>query len=154
MKTTTVQSLWEQYIAENPEFASLSVPKSLRFGDNEQQADGLAKLVIKDLKRAISYTLLGLQLRKEGLPKIGDFMVITDAKGDAKCIVRSVAVKLVPYFSIKPEQAKWECLGDKGIEHWKQLVWERSAAELEAFGRKPKESMIMVFQRFEKVYEP
>ena len=123
------------------------------FGDNEKDANALADLVVKDIKRATSHSLLGLQLRKEPLPKIGDFFVVTNWKGDAKCIIRTTSVKLIPYFAIHGEHARLEGEGDKSLEHWRNVHWDYYTRELAEFEKRPLESMIVVFERFEKVFE-
>ena len=93
-----------------------------------------------------------MQIRKEPLPKIGDFMVITDWEGNAQCIVRTTAVKFKPYFSIDEAYAELEGEGDKSLEYWQKTHWEYFTKELEPFGRVPRESMIIVCQEFEKVF--
>ena len=100
-----------------------------------------------------SRSLLELQNRNESLPKIGDFSILTDSGGKARCVVRTVAVRLKPFFSISTSYARLEGEGDGSLETWKSLHWERFQKELEPFGRQPRESMIVVCEVFEKVYD-
>lgn len=153
MENASARSLWGDFLEENLQFANEPAPSVGYFGDNEKDANTLADLVTQDIKRATSHSLLGLQLREETLPKIGDFFVVTDWKGKAKCIVRTTSVKLVPYFAIHGEHARLEGEGDKSLDYWRKVHWDYYTRELEAFGRRPLESMIVVFERFEKVYE-
>ena len=96
--------------------------------------------------------MLGLQLREEQLPKIGDFFVVTNWKVNAKCIIRTTAVKLIPYFAIHAEHARLEGEGDKSLEYWRKVHWDFYSRELAKFDKRPLESMIVVFERFEKVF--
>jgi len=153
MENASARSLWGDFLDKNLEFANAPAPAVGYFGDNEKDANALADLVLKDIKRATSHSLLGLQLRKEDLPKIGDFFVVTDWKGNAKCIIRTTSVKLIPYFAIHSEHARLEGEGDKSLEYWKKVHWDYYNRELGGHGRKPLESMIIVFERFEKVFE-
>lgn len=127
---------------------------SVHFCNNEQDANECAMLVKKGIKRATSPpSLLGLQYRHEPLPKIGDFLIVTDWEGTAQCLVRTISVRLKPFFSIDEAYAKIEGEGDLSLNYWRKAHWDYYLKELEPFGRKPNDSMIVVCQEFEKVFE-
>lgn len=153
MDNTSARNMWGDYLEEHLEDIFHEAPKTIHFCNNEQDANECAKLVKQGIKRATSNSLLGLQYRKEPLPKIGDFMVITDWEGTAQCIVETTKVTLKPFFAIDAEYAKIEGEGDQSLEHWKKTHWDYYAEELQEFERVPRESMIVVCQEFEKVYE-
>ncbi|MCL6274446.1 ASCH domain-containing protein [Muricauda sp. 2012CJ35-5] len=153
MENASARNLWGDFLDAHLEFASEDAPKVIHFCDNEKDADTCADLVCKDIKRATSHSLLGMQYRQETLPKIGDFSVVTDWAGKAKCVIRTTSVKLVPYFAIHAEHARLEGEGDKSLEHWQKSHWDYYTRELSEFNRTPRESMIVVFERFEKVYQ-
>lgn len=153
MENSSARNLWGDFLDAHLEFASEDAPNVGYFCDNEKDANSFADLVRKDIKRATSHSLLGLQFRNKELPKIGDFFVVTDWAGKAKCIIRTTSVKLVPYFAIHSEHARLEGEGDKSIEHWQKTHWDYYTRELAEFGRIPRESMIVVFERFEKVFQ-
>lgn len=152
MENASARNLWGDFLEEHLEFVNEEAPRVGHFCDNEKDANTCAELVVKDIKRATSHSLLGMQYREETMPKIGDFFVVTDWKGKAKCIIRTTSVKLLPYFAIHAEHARLEGEGDKSLEHWKKTHWDYYTRELEPFGRRPLESMIVVFERFEKVF--
>jgi len=153
MENASARSLWGDFLDAHLEYANEPAPEVGYFGDNEKDANTLVDLVANDIKRATSHSLLGLQQREQSLPKIGDFFVVTDWKGNAKCIVRTTSVKLVPYFAIHAEHARLEGEGDKSLEYWRKVHWDFYTRELAEFGKTPLESMIVVFERFEKVFE-
>ncbi|WP_318312343.1 ASCH domain-containing protein [Flagellimonas crocea] len=153
MENASARNLWGDFLDAHLEFASEDAPKVVHFCDNEKDANLCADLVCKETKRATSHSLKGLQLRNEPLPKIGDFYVVTDWQGNAKCIIRTTAVKLIPYFSIREEHARLEGEGDKSLAHWKQTHWDYYTRELSKLGAKPTESMIIVFEQFEMLYK-
>lgn len=134
------------------EFAFEEAPKVFHFSDNEQDADHGLDLVLKTLRKRRPFSLLGLQNRKEPLPKIGAFIILTDWNGNAKCIVRTTAVKLKPFFSITNDYVLLDGLGDKSLEHWKKFHWDYFSRELAPFERVPRDSMIVVCVEFNKVY--
>lgn len=148
----SAKSLWGDYLDKHLEDAFVDAPKVEHFCDNEKAANECAKLVQKGVKRATSHSLLGLQLRNERLPKIGDFRIVTDWGGTAKCIVRTTAVQLKPLFSIDENYAQKEGEGNKSLAYWKETHWEYYTNELAPFNRTPKESMIVVCEEFEKVF--
>ena len=153
MKNNSANQLWERFLQQHPEYSNQSQPKAGYFGDNEKDANILAELVQKDIKRATSHSLLGLQLREEPRPKLDDLFIVTDWAGKAKCLIKTTSVKMVPYFAIHAEHARMEGEGDKSLDYWKKVHWDYYTRELEPFGRLPRESMIVVFERFEKVFE-
>lgn len=152
MNNASARNMWGDYLDKHLEDAFVDTPKVIHFYDNENDANACADLVAKGIKRTSSSSLLGLQARKEPLPKIGDFLVVTDWEGKAKCIVKTTSVKLKPYFSIDEAYAQKEGEGDQSLAHWKKTHWEYYARELATFNRLPRESMIVVCQEFEKVY--
>lgn len=153
MENASARNLWGDFLDAHLEFASEDAPKVIHFCDNEKDADTCVDLVCKEIKRATSHSLKGIQLRNEKLPKIGDFYVVTDWNGNAKCIIRITSVKLVPYFAIREEHARLEGEGDKSLSHWKKIHWDHYTRELAKFGTQPTESMIVVFETFEMLYK-
>ena len=153
MENASARNLWGDFLDKHLEFASEDAPKVIHFCDNEKDANICVNLVCKDVKRATSHSLLGLQLRHEELPKIGDFAVVTDWSGKAKCVIRTTSVRLIPFFSVREEHARLEGEGDKSLEYWKKTHWDYYTRELEEFGRTPLESMIVVFEEFETLFQ-
>jgi len=153
MENDSAISMWGDYLNQHLEDVFHEAPKTMHFGHTEEQANELVNLIKKGEKTAVSYSLLGLQFREEKLPKIGDFIVVTDWDGTAQCIVETMKVRLKPFFSITQEFASQEAEGDKSLEQWKKTHWEHYTNELAAYERLPRESMIIVCQEFEKIYE-
>jgi len=153
MENASARNLWGDFLDAHLEFASEDAPKVIHFCDNETDANTCAELVCKETKRATSHSLKGLQLRNESLPKIGNFYVVTDWSGNAKCVIRTTGVKLLPYFSIREEHARLEGEGDKSLDYWKKSHWDYYTRELGGLGTSPKESMIVVFEEFEMLYK-
>src|SRR5690606_18235507 len=149
MENSSARNMWGDFLDAHLEFAFEEAPRVMHFGDNERDADQGVDLVINNVKKATSFSLLGLQHRKEPLPKIGAFMVLTDWNGKAKCIVRTTAVKLKLFFSITKEYVQLDGLGDKSLELWKKFHWDYFSRELAPFNRVPRDSMIVVCVTFE-----
>jgi len=153
MTNESAKNMWQEFLNQQEEDSSHEVPQAIHFCDNEEDANTCAKLVKKGVKKGTSHSLLGLQYRNEKLPKIGDYKVVTDWEGNAQCIVRTTKVQLKPFFSINQEFAAIEGEGDKSLDYWKKTHWDYYTRELEEFERLPRESMIVVCEEFEKIYE-
>ncbi|MEX0272814.1 MAG: ASCH domain-containing protein [Flavobacteriaceae bacterium] len=152
MENASARNMWGDYLDKHLKDAFAEAPRVMHFCDNEQDANTCAQLVKKGVKRATTPSLLELQYANEPLPKIGDFTVVTNWDGEAQCIIRTTKVRLKPYFSIDADHARLEGEGDKSLEYWKKVHWEYYQRQLQAFGRVPRESMIVICQEFEKVY--
>ncbi|MEB8328089.1 ASCH domain-containing protein [Flavobacteriaceae bacterium KMM 6897] len=152
MDNSSARSMWGDFLSAHLEFAFEHTPTVYHFSDNEKDANQSVALVLAGVKKATSHSLLGLQLQKKELPKRGDFSVLTDWDGKAKCIVRTTTVRMVPYFSINAEYTKIEGDGDGSLSDWKKIHWELFQRELAEYDRKPNESMIVVCEHFEKVF--
>ncbi len=153
MDNASARNMWGDYLDAHLEDAFEEAPKAIHFCDNEEDANACADLVRSGVKTATSHSLLGLQYRNERLPKIGDFIVVTNWEGTAKCLVKTTKVKLIPYFNIDSEYAHIEAIGDKSLAYWRDKYWPAITKELEPFERVPRDSMIIVCQEFEKVFE-
>ena len=153
MKNKSAKALWGDFLDQHLEYAFAEDPGVGYFGDTKEIADSCLELVLKGEKRATAHSLLGLQLRNEPLPKIGDMNIITDWEGRAHCIVRTVRVTLKPFFAVTSSYAQLEGEGDGSLEYWKKSHWEYYTRELAPFERRPLESMIVVFEVFEKIFE-
>lgn len=151
MKNASARNLWGDYLDTHLQYAFAAEPRVRHVGDNQKDADEALKMVLKDKKKALSHSLLNLQLNKEPLPRIGDFTVLTDWEGNARCILRTVAVRLKPYFSIRESFAKLD--GARSLDDWKTHNWALYERQLSPFGRVPRESMIVVCEVFDKVFE-
>lgn len=153
MKNASARNMWGDYLDTHIQYAFVSEPKVTHLCDTEGEANRAVKLVLSGKKRATSHSLLGLQYRKAPLPKIGDFTVLTDWNGVAQCIVRTVAVRLKPFFSISESYARLDGEDHHSLEAWKKTHWEHYTRELAYYGRVPRESMIIVCEVFEKVFQ-
>lgn len=151
MENISARNMWGDFLETQLKSTSVETPKVVQFYDNEKDADQHADMVVRHVKKATSYSLLGLQSRKESLPKIGSFLVIIDGRGHAKCIARITSMVLKPFFSIKGEYVRQEGFND--LEQWKTVHWEYFRRELAPYGRAPKDSMIVVCITFDKVYD-
>ncbi len=84
------------------------------FGDNEAQADEVAKRVIDGIKTATC-----ANLDDEAEPEAGEIFVVVDGRNNPVCAVKLTEVKQVP-FDLVTEQHAWEeGEGDRTLASWR-----------------------------------
>ena len=126
-----------------------------QFGHGPEMADELLSLVLIGRKRATTGALRSYELEGESLPCSGDFSVITDGRGIARCIIRTTAVEIRPFDEVDAAYARDEGEGDLSLEYWREGHWKYYSLELEELGGGgPELSMPVVCEHFEVVYPP
>ena len=119
MENNSVDIMWKKYlksIGENEEDTNLSYT-SWYFGGDKQIADELAELTIKGDKRATTSLHYLYEIEKEEVPKVGELSIITDFDGNAKCIIKTTDVKVLPFSKVDEKFAYTEGEGDKSLAY-------------------------------------
>jgi uncharacterized protein YhfF len=82
----------------------------------------------------------------------GDYSVILDGRGTARCIIRTTDVDVVPFDEVDAAFAYEEGEGDRSLEYWSDVHWTYFVRELTELGREAAPDMPVVCERFEVVY--
>ncbi len=85
------------------------------FGDTEQQADELVKLVLDGVKTATCSNLDG-----EGIPQPGDVFVVVDGKNEPVCAIELTTVDMSTYEQVDAAHALAEGEGDCSLDYWRK----------------------------------
>ena len=112
----------------------------------------LSDLVVKGIKTATSSGFVFYELENELLPKVGEYNIILDSKGEAVCIIKTIKVEVVPFCCISKEHAYKEGEGTKTLEYWRISHKDFFSKELFKFGLDFDENMKVVTEEFELVY--
>ena len=143
--------MWSAYSRESPGANdSYSV---WYFGDNETDANELVELVLAGVKRGTAGALWAFEADGEPVPQPGDLAVVTDWSGEAKCIVSTTLVNIVPYNEVTEAFAAIEGEGDKSLQHWRNLHWPYFTREMHRIGREMTETIPIVCHQFEVVHQ-
>ena len=149
----SVEELWAAFLAARPDVVGPEDTfTAWHFCDNQADADELADLVVAGRKRATAGALWSYEAEGEPLPRVGDFSVITDWSGAARCVIRTTSVEVVPFDEVTEEFAATEGEGDGSLAFWRDAHWAAFSRELEGTGRSPQPDMPVVCERFEVVY--
>lgn len=90
--------------------------------------------------------------RYRGTGTIGDYSIVTDWHGVARCIIRTTAVNIVPYDEVTVEFARKEGEGDLSLEYWRDVHYRALTHECNGIGIKFNPHMLVVCEEFEVVY--
>ena len=71
------------------------------FGDNPELADKLLTLVLIGMKTGTATLVIELEKEGEKMPKVGDYNIILDSKGNPAAIIRTMYVEIKPFNEVK-----------------------------------------------------
>lgn len=129
----SVEAMWSALTDARPDLVDEATTYSAwHFCDNESDANELADLVLAGTKRATAGLLWSYEAEGEPIPTVGDLSVITDWEGQARCVIRTTAVEIVPFGAVTPEFAAIEGEGDGSLEYWRgahQAAFTRELAD-------------------------
>jgi uncharacterized protein YhfF len=150
----TVEVMWKKYLELIGESLSTSdkTYESWYFCNNEKDANHLAELTKKGIKRATASLAKSYELEKEPLPKEGEFHIVTDFYGNAVCIIEATKVELIPFKEVTEEHAAVEGEGDGSLAYWREGHLKFFTEEAHALQFEFNESALVVFMRFKVVY--
>jgi uncharacterized protein YhfF len=149
----TVEELWAAFVEVRPELAGPETRyEAWHFCDNQADADELVELVLAGRKRATAGALWSYEAEGEPVPQPGDFSVVTDWSGAARCVIRTTAVEVVPFDEVSEEFAAAEGEGDLSLAFWREAHWAAFSREFAGTERSPTPDMPVVCECFEVVF--
>ena len=117
------------------------------------EADLLAKLVINGEKTATSSAYPLYELENETLPKVGNYNIILNSKGEPVCIIQTKKVYIVPFNEVTEEHAYKEGEGNKSLGFWRKVHESFFSQCLKEVGLNFNSDMKVVCEEFEVVYK-
>lgn len=141
------EDMWKGYCKNH--HLSDGVYEAWAFGG---EPDKLAELVIQGVKTATSSLYIQYELEKGSLPKEGSYSVILDSHGDARCIIKTERVYVVPFYKVNDTHAYREGEGDRSLAYWREVHKDFFADCLKETGLSFSETMDVVCEEFEIVY--
>ncbi|MEA1784646.1 ASCH domain-containing protein [Arenibacter sp. GZD96] len=149
----TVYEMWNNYTKSNPEFKNSEIPESWYFHTNREDANRLAALTVNGKKKAASGLYAWYKEANADLPKIGTKHIITDFDGKAQAIIEIKKVDTIPFNKISKDYAELDMGTTKeALKKWKKAHWDFFESTLGESNSKPTEEMLVVCERFEKIW--
>jgi uncharacterized protein YhfF len=150
---SSVKEMWKSYVASAGADDGDKAYTSWYFCDNEKDADNLAELVKRGIKRATTSLYNSYQIEGSPLPKIGDISIITNWDGIAQCVIETKRVTILPFKEVTEKYAQTEGEGDKSLKYWREAHIRAFTRELREYNMKFSEEMLVVCEEFETVYK-
>ncbi len=151
--TESVEAMWSALSAARPDLIDPETGYlAWHFCDNATDANELADLVLAGKKRATAGLLWSYEAEGEPLPRVGDFNVITDWDGVARCVIRTTSVEVVPFAEVTPEFAATEGEGDGSLDYWRQAHQAAFSRELAGSSHLLGPESLVVCECFEVVF--
>jgi uncharacterized protein YhfF len=148
-------TLWSEFLSSGSPAAARAADASYeawQFGYGVEQGDRLLEYVLTGPKRATAGALWAYEAEGESVPAPGDFSVLLDGHGTARCVIRTLSVDIVPFDDVDAQFAWDEGEGDRSLAYWREAHWEYFGREMEELGRVATKDMPVVCERFEVVY--
>lgn len=127
-------------------------PPAWSFGAGPQEADELLALVLAGTKTATSSARRDYADSEEQEPAAGDLSIITDGAGHPRALIRTTAVRTVPFGEVDADHAAAEGEGDLSLEHWRAV--HREFFEASANGTPVTDDLPVILEQFEVLYTP
>ena len=150
----TVKEMWKKYLSTIGENINVTgkTYESWYFCNNEKDANELAGLVKKGIKKATASLHCLYEIENELIPEVGDYAVITNWKGVAQSIIQITSINTIPFKEVTEEFAAKEGEGDKTLSFWRKVHRKFFTLELKEYSKKFSEDMLVVCEEFEVVY--
>ncbi len=144
--------LWEEFKSKSGLPVNRKYVNSFHFELTEYWANELLRLVMEGTKRATSSSIWEYESENEKIPRIDDYNVVTDWDGNAKCVIRTTAVTILPFKEITYDLCRKEG-EDDSLTSWRKSHISFFIEDGKEMGYEFTEDMEVVFEEFEVVYK-
>lgn len=132
--TPEVRMYWQQFVEQQQLPPNLQPAEIYSFGNTEQMANELARLVVIGQKTATT-SAIELYEPDEHIPQVGDYNVILDGRDRPVAITKTTACTIVKYNQVDAEHAFLEGEGDRTLDYWRSAHEAFFKAEYTEAGR-------------------
>ena len=120
---------------------------------NQEIADKLLSLYIEGKKTAGSGLVKDYELAGDPLPKVGNYWIILNSKGEPGCIVKTVKVEQYKFNEVPEEVAIAEGEGDLSLDYWQKAQREFFNPYLKDWGVEDLDQEMVVTEFYEVVFK-
>lgn len=145
---------WKDFVEATGAADERRFYEAFAFGDSEALANELAALVLAGVKRATAAAHWIYAAEGQRLPEEGDLSIVTDWAGAPLCVIETTSVETLPFDRVSAAFAATEGEGDGSLTYWREAHRAYFTRECERAGRTFDESMLIVCECFEVVYQP
>ena len=122
------------------------------FGEDERDCAYLLRMVLRGRKRARTGLQQGFERLYGYFPEKNTYNIVTDRNGEARCVVRTTRVDILPFNEITWEQVQYECIGSE-LEEWRAYKRGVFSEQCRQLGCKFSEDMPVILEQFHLEYK-
>lgn len=142
----TIQQFWNKVCVER-KLEGVQFKDAFQFGG---LPDWLADLVVKGKKTATTSGYIFYELENEALPQVGDYDIVLNGKDQPVAAIQIQSVEVMPMNEVSEEYALAEGEGD--FNFWWEAHEKFFTEELKVYGKKFSPDLLVVCERFKKIY--
>jgi uncharacterized protein YhfF len=147
MNTAT---FWQQFLQQTGRDPETQYFECFHFDLSERSANHLLGLVLSGKKRATASSRYAFGA--DGGPKIGDFSIVTDWKGNPRCVIETTGITVLPFCEMTFDICSREGEDDT-LESWRIGHRRFFTEEGRLLGYEFTEDMPVMFEDFEVIYQ-
>jgi uncharacterized protein YhfF len=148
-----LEQFWNDFVQSHPYLQGQRFFEAFRFGDTENTANELAALVVSGVKTATSSLLWTLEQEQQPIVQTGDYSIVTDWEHRPVCIILTTEVNILPFKDVDARFAYDYGEAERTLVWWQQHIWDYYVKECASIGRQATETMPLVCERFQVVYQ-
>ena len=149
-----IEAFWRGFLNSNscPKNANDLFQAAYQIGEDEEDANDGAKLVLSGKKTATSSLLWELEENDEPLPKVGDICVIENGMRTPVCVVQTTWVDTIRFGDVDASFALDYSETDGTLEDWYKVFGDYYSEECVAMDRELTKDTPLVCERFRVIY--
>jgi uncharacterized protein YhfF len=123
------------------------------FGRSAEMATTLVKLIASGEKTGTFALAAEYERDPSARPNPGDYFIVTWFDGQPALVYRVTEVATVAYNAIGPVHVAVEGPNGRQVDVWRKIHWPYWGGIMRDWGQEPSETMPIVFQRFQLLYQ-
>ena len=147
-----IESYWKTFLSSHPEYNGKKY-SAWHFCDNKKDANQLADLALRGIKKGTTSLLKSYRIEKEPLPEEGDLSIVTGWEGNPECVIETIRIYRMPFREVTRELAEIEGEGDKSLEYWREAHIDAFTREAQELGFTFTEELTILFEEFRVIYK-
>ena len=154
--TQALQQYWLRFLNQLPQKQAdkyKSMPEAWGFGDDGKMADELGSLVLAGKKTATCSLLWEYEADNENIPQTGELSIILDGQGIPICIIEITEVTIHSFNEVDDDFAYAEGEDDRTLAAWRRAHWVFFTRSCQGIGKEISESMPLVCERFQVIWQ-
>ncbi len=147
-----VKDFWEKFCLANPEVKKDEDYQVWSFGDSDELADELYKLVLEGKKTATASLVWENEDDPTNAPILNGYSIVTDFDGNPKCVIKTTKIETKPFNEVDELFAAKEGEGDLSLRYWREAHLKYFTRKCQELGKQPSEAMLVVCEEFKLLY--